>query len=208
MKKLMIALSLAAAFSGSAFAEETLELDISIPEKQVNFDLVPVVDGKMVFDGMIYPETCSIKGGANQQINLPKIGSGSVKGTSFGDASFSISLENCATQDRSVTLELKPEEGSVTKQGNLKNTAKDGANVAIELANKGVKIDLTKKELDAGFTTLPHETVLAGEVIDSINLAGPSVTTYTFSTKYVIEEGTKLVPGKIQATLPFTIVYK
>lgn len=211
MKKLMIALSVAALFSGSVMANKATAVEVIDTEDYtptVDYNMTPVTNGTIEFSGMIYPETCSIKGGNQKVVKLPNIGSSKFTGQKSSEVNFSIDLENCAQQNRFVTLELTPDSKNITEKGNLKNLAEDGAGVAIEVSHSNAVINFATKKYDSSrYESYPDQVV--GDDVAPVNLNVPGPVSYAFSVKYIKENmDEKLKPGAVQATLPFTIVYK
>lgn len=205
MKKLMIALSLAALVSGVANASET-EIIVDSTESAVNHNLPLITSGEIKFTGSVYSKTCSIKNGAVKNISLPEVSNDDFEKGTYGTAgskSFDIELENCTTgQDKLVTLQFNPTENSVV-EGFLKNKAVNGSNVLIRLDDaNGRKIDL-----QAATDTGPISVGEVGEVIP-VSLKAHGIVAYKLSVSYAKDGDKHITPGNVEAMLPFTIAYK
>ncbi|VEI58750.1 ELF [Pasteurella multocida] len=204
MKKLMIALSLAALFSGVANADDNLVLEVTEPE--VNYSLVPVTDGSINFSGSVFSKTCTITE-VNQKVKLPEVSQDQFVNGAAGKTNFSIQLGNCTIpQDKSVTLTFNPTKDSVTEDGLLKNKAnsKYVSNVLLRLNDsQGRKIDLQPDNSDA-----PISVGTDVGSVSSVSLNSIGTVAYAFSVEYVKNEAGNIIPGVVEATLPFSISYK
>lgn len=209
MKKLMIALSLAALFSGVANAnEDSLELDIEGPK--VDHTLNLVTSGQLNFSGSIFAKTCSIKSGASQNVQLSEVSNDQFSKDAYSSAGkkeFDIELVNCTIpQNKSVTLQFNPTAESVTENGYLNNTASiNKSNVLIRLNDaSGKRINL--QPVDSISTFIEDKDEMG--TIPSVSLNSVGLVAYKFSVEYVRNGSEHITPGNVEATLPFTISYK
>lgn len=202
MKKLMIALSLAAVFSGSAFAEESL--DISVPERAVDHNKVLVTQGNVTFNGEVIANTCSIKGDANKTIELK-----SVKNTDFLNSSeveagnFDITLENCSpNKERMVSLSFFAPQENVTDFGYLKNTVEDSfkSNVFVKLTYGDKLVDFKQRD---GIS----DTSDSAEISIRQDIAADYIP-FNFKVFYVKDGNNAVTSGKVAATAQYQIAYK
>lgn len=204
MKKLMIALSLAALVSGVANAsDEDITIDAAPPA--VNYDLKPVTEGTITFNGSVVSKTCTLSE-ANKQVKLPEVSHDQLLNGPAGKTVFDIKLDNCAIpQDKFVTLQFNPTKDSVTSDGLLLNTAKGEyvSNVLLQLNDSNNK----KIDLQPVNAEVPN---IVGEIngVKDISLKSLGEVAYSFSIEYVKNSSEQIIPGKVEATLPFTISYK
>ncbi|HDR1021317.1 TPA: type 1 fimbrial protein [Pasteurella multocida] len=200
MKKLMIALGLAAAFSGSAFAEEFIISDeggdgVLAPSVQPSFATENVGGGTLNFSGKVLSPTCTIKGGETHSIKLPDVMTSEIDGNISKSTKFDIVLTGCpSSNERSVALRFAPQTG--TTDNLLNNSSNNGTNLALKLMNSNKQqINLSSNGND-GFS-------------DIVPLTQQGDITYSFYAEYAKREITKpVLPGAFSATLPFYIIYK
>ncbi|MGC7561063.1 fimbrial protein [Pasteurella sp. PK-2025] len=203
MKKLLIALSMAALFSGSALADSDVSLEVSDVS---DLERTAITTSEINFLGEVAQHTCSIvkKGAKNQLVTLPKVLVDKLNEnkSGTGNTSFDIDLENCTYfNGQNVTILFEPKSGSV-ENNLLKNTASE------EYKANNVFIKLTQDSRDI---------LLSGSDADSQNVQSIPLKSseevssnpykFSFTAQYVVQGG-EATPGLVQAVLPFKITYK
>lgn len=208
MKKLMIALSLAAVFSGSVMAQEVTDDSISaeIPDRVVDYDKKLITQGNVTFTGEIFANTCSIKDGADKTIPLKKVSNTIFSNGKYEEevGNFVISLENCSPNEgRSVSLSFSADQKNVTEDGYLTNISEDKfkSNILVKLTHNGKLIDFK--------TNRPEDQIVdSADVSISQNSAGNELP-LDFKVFYVKDAKQNIVTaGKVVATAQYQITYK
>lgn len=199
MKKLLIALSMAALFSGSALATD-LEIE-AVGGDPVELAQNAVKESNVNIYGEIVQHTCSIKTESqNQTVTLSKLLVDDLnnKKSGSGVTHFAIKLENCTQfNDKLVSLKFKPEATNVEGML-LKNQASDGQkaeNVFVKVKNENRYIDFSQESS-------------AAQSVEAISLSGSKDTKFDFYAEYFVKDNETAGAGMFQFTLPFSIDYR
>ncbi|MGX2957447.1 fimbrial protein [Ursidibacter arcticus] len=194
MKKLLVALSVASLFAGSAVANVE-ELTTEDPTSHEFIGSV-VKNGQIQFNGQLLAPTCSIvSDDQNQVVNLETILT-----TDLGQVDtkkpFKVSLEKCPNVNKLVSLHFNVDENN-RDGAHLKNTfSGNKADVSLKISSGEGLIDLSKPSGEQG--------------VESKNLSSSQELEYNFTVEYVKASNVtgEVNPGAVQATLPFTVIYK
>ncbi|WP_424411527.1 fimbrial protein [Pasteurella sp. PK-2025] len=203
MKKLLIALSMAALFSGSALAdevEESFEIE-AIGGDPIELAKNAVKDGNVNFYGEIVQHTCSIKTESqNQTVTLSRLLVDDLnnKKSGAGVTHFAIKLENCTQfNDKFVSLLFKPTSDKVEGEL-LKNQAAEeqkAKNVFVKVKNGEHYVDFSK-------------TTAVEQKVEAVSLSGNHDTKFDFYAEYYVKPEDTASAGMFQFTLPFSIDYR
>ncbi|WP_424401985.1 fimbrial protein [Pasteurella sp. PK-2025] len=200
MKKLLIALSMAALFSGSALADELVISDeggegVLAPSLVASTATQSVGGGQVQFFGKVLAPTCTVKSGhENQSVYLPDVMVNEIDDNIVKSKTFEITLTNCpSSTERTVGLRFAP--NTSTTDNLLDNKASEGTNLGLKLSNNNKQIALNSN---------------SGEGLSELKpLTSSGDITYSFTAEYAKrDKGAVTLPGAFSATLPFFIVYK
>lgn len=194
MKKLLLALGVATALTGTAFANTDV---VSQDSK---------IEGRVTLLGKIVPETCEVAQESKElTVELPTLSVYSFEGQDRGRKDFKIKLVKCDGGHSKISLGFKPIAGDVDGNGLLLNKASTEAagGVKLQLSSNDKPIQLHKAVGEQGVPEIA-ETYNPDERDEEAKFEYE----FDFSAEYVKASDATVTPGNVRANLPFSIIYK
>lgn len=162
-------------------------------------------DGSITFTGTLVDMTCQVivnNGSDNGTVLLPTVSVAGLSGLgdTSGDTNFDIRLAGCVGDKTKVVTEFLPG-GSVTEQGRLKNeldllTGDGAGNVELQVLD-----GVTREPIQLGDST---QLTATKANIDAIT----GNATLPYVVRYYATTDSGVLPGKIESTVQFSLVYE